>query len=111
MPSLEKLSANGYTPELVVTVPDKPAGRGQKISTSPIKQFAFERALPLLQPPRLKDPQFQQAVSSLQSDLMIVVAFRILPPELYRLPRLGAFNLHASLLPKYRGAAQSIGRS
>jgi methionyl-tRNA formyltransferase len=105
VPSLEKLCANGYTPEVIVTVPDKPAGRGQKLRVSPVKRFALEHSLPVLQPAKLKDTEFQQTILSLNSDLMIVVAFRILPPQLYRIPRLGAFNLHASLLPKYRGAA------
>jgi methionyl-tRNA formyltransferase len=103
--SLKLLIASGYSPVAVVTGPDRPAGRGQHLAGSAVKAFADAQRLPILQPESLADPQFIAAVAALEPDLFIVVAFRILPPELFRLPRLGAFNLHASLLPKYRGAA------
>ncbi len=105
VPSLNILLENGYSVAGVVTVPDKAQGRGQKTGASAIKRAAVERALPILQPDQLKDPLFVSALKSLHPDLMVVVAFRILPPEVYSLAPLGAFNLHASLLPKYRGAA------
>jgi methionyl-tRNA formyltransferase len=89
----------------VVTVPDKPAGRGQKISESAVKQFARERELPILQPEKLKDEAFVSQLRELNPDVMVVVAFRMLPEVVWRIPRLGTFNLHASLLPQYRGAA------
>ena len=103
--SLKLLVASGYVPVAVVTVPDRPAGRGQTLSASAVKTFSLAGHLPVLQPESLADPGFLAAVSRLEPDLFVVVAFRILPPELFRLPKLGAFNLHASLLPKYRGAA------
>lgn len=105
VPSLKILLVNKYQIAGVVTVPDKPAGRGQHIISSPVKQFALEHHLEILQPDKLKDENFQQQLQSLKPDLFIVVAFRILPPEIFRLPSKGSFNLHASLLPKYRGAA------
>jgi methionyl-tRNA formyltransferase len=105
IPSLKTLLDNGYPVVSVVTSPDKPQGRGQKVATSAVKAFALQRQIPLLQPENLKDPQFIAEVTDLRPDLIVVVAFRILPPEVYRIPRSGAFNLHASLLPKYRGAA------
>ena len=105
IPSLKTLLEHGYNVVAVVTAPDKPQGRGQKVAPSPVKEFADERSLPVIQPQQLKDPAFVSAVSNLQPDLIVVVAFRILPPEVFKIPRLGSFNLHASLLPKYRGAA------
>jgi methionyl-tRNA formyltransferase len=105
IPSLKTLLEHGYNVVSVVTALDKPQGRGQKIAPSPIKEFAVDRSLPVIQPQHLKDPAFVSAVSDLQPDLIIVVAFRILPPEVFKIPRLGSFNLHASLLPKFRGAA------
>lgn len=105
IPSLKTLLEHGYNVVSVVTSPDMPQGRGQKVAPSPVKEFADERSLPLLQPQSLKDPAFVSAVASLQPDLIAVVAFRILPPEVFTIPRFGAFNLHASLLPKFRGAA------
>jgi methionyl-tRNA formyltransferase len=105
IPSLRTLLEHRYNVVSVVTAPDKPQGRGQKIAPSPVKDFAVERGLPVIQPQQLKDPAFVSAVSNLQPDLIIVVAFRILPPEVFKIPRLGSFNLHASLLPKFRGAA------
>ncbi len=89
----------------VVTVPDKPAGRGQKIQISPVKQFAIENKLSVLQPEKLKDETFINKLKGFQADLFIVVAFRMLPEVIWIMPKLGTFNLHASLLPKYRGAA------
>jgi methionyl-tRNA formyltransferase len=105
VPSLRLLLQNGYPVTAVVTAPDKPRGRGQALSPTPIKVLARENRLALLQPDSLKDPAFAGAVRDLAPDLIIVVAFRILPREIFTIPLLGAFNLHASLLPKYRGAA------
>jgi methionyl-tRNA formyltransferase len=105
IPTLETLKTNGYLPVTIVTVPDKPAGRGQKVSISPVKKFAVEHDIPLLQPEKMKDPEFIQSLINLKPDLFIVVAFRILPANVFTIPLLGSFNLHASLLPKYRGAA------
>lgn len=105
VPSLKILLDEGYPVVSVVTTPDKPQGRGRKVAASAIKEFASDRHIPILQPENLKDTQFVAAVADLQPDLIVVVAFRILPPEVFRIPRLGAFNLHASLLPRFRGAA------
>lgn len=105
LPSLKILIDKHYDIPGVVTAPDKPQGRGQKVSGSPIKEFALRRRLTVLQPTDLKEPKFLADVSSLQPDLIAVVAFRILPPEVFTIAKKGAFNLHASLLPKYRGAA------
>jgi len=105
IPSLKILLEHGYGVVSVVTAPDKPRGRGQIVAPSAIKEFALERNLPILQPQALKAPEFVSAISDLQPDLIVVVAFRILPPEVFNIPRLGSFNLHASLLPKFRGAA------
>ncbi len=89
----------------VITAPDKPAGRGRKLNQSAVKQYANEQKLLLLQPTNLKDPQFINSLAKLEADLQIVVAFRMLPKIVWNMPKLGTFNLHASLLPKYRGAA------
>lgn len=89
----------------VVTVPDKPAGRGQKIQSSPVKIYAEEKGLKIMQPDKLKNPEFIEELASLKPDIAIVVAFRMLPESVWSLPKLGTFNLHASLLPQYRGAA------
>ena len=89
----------------VVTMPDKPAGRGHKIQFSPVKEYALSVNIPLLQPVNLKDPEFVEELRSYQADLQIVVAFRMLPEIVWNMPPLGTFNLHASLLPQYRGAA------
>lgn len=89
----------------VVTMPDKPIGRGQKTGMSDVKRCALELGLPLLQPERLKDPCFLAELAEWKADLQIVVAFRMLPQEVWSMPPLGTFNLHASLLPRYRGAA------
>jgi methionyl-tRNA formyltransferase len=89
----------------VVTAPDKPAGRGLKIQYSEVKKYAVEKGIPLLQPQKLKDPEFIEALQQWRADLFVVVAFRMLPAEVYGLPPKGTFNVHASLLPQYRGAA------
>ena len=103
--SLRCLVEGGYNVVGVITMPDKPAGRGHKVQFSPVKQYALEQGLPLLQPERLKDEAFIEALRAWQADLQIVVAFRMLPQVVWDMPRLGTFNLHASLLPQYRGAA------
>ena len=102
---LEAIITAGYEVAAVVTMPDKPAGRGKKIQYSDVKKTALEHGLPLLQPEKLKDPEFLQELESFHADLFIVVAFRMLPAVVWKMPRLGTFNLHASLLPQYRGAA------
>ncbi|RPH33226.1 MAG: methionyl-tRNA formyltransferase [Bacteroidales bacterium] len=89
----------------VVTVPDKPAGRGQKIQSSPVKQYAQGKGLRIMQPEKLKNPEFIDELASLKPDIAVVVAFRMLPESVWTIPRIGTFNLHASLLPQYRGAA------
>jgi len=103
--SLKKLIANKHQITAVVTVPDKPKGRGLKIIGSPIKQIALENNIKILQPQKLKDDSFIHQLKQLEADVYIVVAFRILPSEVFSIPKLGTINLHASLLPKYRGAA------
>ena len=103
--ALRQLVEGGYNVVGVITMPDKPAGRGHKIQYSPVKQYALERNLPLLQPEKLKDEAFVEALREWKADLQIVVAFRMLPEVVWSMPRLGTFNLHASLLPQYRGAA------
>lgn len=105
VPSLDILVKAGYDVAGVVTVPDKPAGRGQKLRPSPVKVYAEANDLPLLQPVRLRDPEFISELERLNPDLMIVVAFRMLPEIVWKIPRIGTFNLHSSLLPDYRGAA------
>ena len=89
----------------VITVPDKPAGRGQKLSQSAVAKLAIEKNLKLLQPEKLKNPEFLEELNSLDTDAFVVVAFRMLPKEVWQIPAKGTFNLHASLLPQYRGAA------
>lgn len=103
--SLRAIVENGYNVVGVVTVPDKPAGRGQKLQASAVKNYAVEQDLPLLQPSNLKDEEFLAALKAWNADLFVVVAFRMLPEVVWSMPRLGTFNLHASLLPQYRGAA------
>ncbi len=105
LPSLDKLAEAGHALLAVVTVPDKPAGRGQHLRPSAVKERALQRHLPLLQPEDMRDPGFIAGLKQLNADLFVVVAFRLLPPEVFTLPRLGTVNLHASLLPQYRGAA------
>lgn len=102
---LQKLLESGYCISAVVTAPDKKAGRGQKISQSAVKKFAVKQNILVLQPEKLKSSDFNEVLKQIAPDLMIVVAFRMLPEMVWALPSLGTFNLHASLLPQYRGAA------
>ena len=102
---LKRLVEGGYNVVGCITMPDKPAGRGHKIQFSPVKEYAIEKNIPLLQPEKLKDEGFQSDLKAWNADLQIVVAFRMLPESVWNMPRLGTFNLHASLLPQYRGAA------
>ena len=102
---LRRLVDAGKNIVAVITMPDKPAGRGHKIQFSPVKEYALSVGLPILQPTNLKDPEFIEELRSYQADLHIVVAFRMLPEIVWNMPPLGTFNLHASLLPQYRGAA------
>ena len=102
---LEAILKAGYEVPVVVTMPDKPAGRGRQIQYSDVKKTALEHGLPLLQPEKLKDPLFLEQLASYQANLFVVVAFRMLPAVVWQMPELGTFNLHASLLPQYRGAA------
>ena len=103
--SLKKLVEGGYNVVGVVTMPDKPAGRGQKIKYSAVKEYVLSKGLYIMQPERLKDEAFLSELKSLNADLQIVVAFRMLPESVWNMPPMGTFNLHASLLPQYRGAA------
>ena len=105
LPLLDLLLANGYDIPAVVTAPDRPRGRGQAMLPTPVKSRAAGAGLPVLQPESLRDPSFAAAAPRPCPDLIVVVAFRILPPEVFTTPRLGSMNLHASLLPRYRGAA------
>ena len=103
--SLQALVEGGYNVVAVVTMPDKPAGRGHQVQYSDVKKYALSVGLPILQPEKLKDEVFLEELRSYKADLQIVVAFRMLPEVVWSMPRLGTFNLHASLLPQYRGAA------
>ena len=103
--SLRRLVEGGYNVVAVITMPDKPAGRGHKIQFSPVKEYALSQGLPVLQPERLKDEAFVEQLRGLRADLQVVVAFRMLPEVVWNMPPMGTFNLHASLLPQYRGAA------
>ncbi len=105
VPSLEILIENNYHIAAVITAPDKPQGRGQKIVYSPVKMCALKHNLVVLQPDNLKSPEFLEQLKSFNANLQIVVAFRMLPEAVWSMPSLGTFNLHASLLPQYRGAA------
>lgn len=105
VPGLQMLIENGIDVRAVVTAPDKPSGRGLQLSTSPVKDFALAHNVPVLQPEKLKAPEFLEQLKSYEADLQVVVAFRMLPELVWNMPRLGTFNLHASLLPDYRGAA------
>ncbi|MGK7397930.1 MAG: methionyl-tRNA formyltransferase [Candidatus Cyclobacteriaceae bacterium M3_2C_046] len=105
VPSLEILLKNGFNVVGVITAPDKPRGRGQKLMPSPVKQFARKHQLPVMQPTNLKSPGFLQELKAYQANLQVVVAFRMLPQAVWEMPQYGTFNLHASLLPQYRGAA------
>lgn len=102
---LEAIKAAGMNLVGIVTVADKPAGRGQLMHESPVKQFALQNEIPVLQPIKLKEPGFLAELEALKADVFVVVAFRMLPAEVWKMPKLGTFNLHASLLPDYRGAA------
>ena len=102
---LDELVSNGYKVVGVVTVADKPSGRGLKVNESAVKKYAVEHGIPVLQPVKLRDPEFLKQLAAFKADIFVVVAFRMLPEEVWKMPRLGTFNLHASLLPQYRGAA------
>lgn len=103
--SLSRLVEGGYNVAAVVTMPDKQAGRGHHMIQSDVKKYALEKGLSILQPEKLKDETFVNQLREINADLFIVIAFRMLPEIVWGMPRLGTFNLHASLLPKYRGAA------
>ena len=103
--SLDAICQAGYNVVGVVTVPDRQTGRGLKVTYSPVKQYALDHQLPLLQPEKLRDEQFQATLRSWDADIFVVVAFRMLPQSVWAMPSMGTFNLHASLLPQYRGAA------
>jgi len=104
--SLKCLVEGGYNVVGVITMPDKPIGRhGSVLQSSPVKQYAVSKGIPVLQPEKLKNPEFIEQLRSLKADLQIVVAFRMLPEVVWAMPPMGTFNLHASLLPQYRGAA------
>jgi methionyl-tRNA formyltransferase len=105
VPSLKILVENNYDIAAVITAPDKPKGRGQKLSQSPVKDYALSAGIKIMQPTNLKDAEFQAELASLNANLQIVVAFRMLPEAVWSMPEIGTFNLHASLLPQYRGAA------
>ncbi len=105
VPSLNAINNSEHQLIAVVTAPDKERGRGREVSFTPVKDYAVKNNLPVLQPEKLKDPEFIEQVRNLAPDLIIVIAFRILPREIFEIPRLGTFNVHGSLLPKYRGAA------
>lgn len=102
---LDSILTNNYNVVAVITAPDRPAGRGQKIKFSAVKEFALQKELPILQPTNLKDEAFLSELKSYNANLQIVVAFRMLPEVVWKMPSIGTFNLHASLLPQYRGAA------
>ena len=102
---LDTIYKNNYDIVGVITAPDKPAGRGQKVSMSAVKEYALEKNLRLLQPTNLKSEEFLAELKNLDANLQVVVAFRMLPEVVWKMPKLGTFNLHASLLPEYRGAA------
>lgn len=105
LPSLRIIHEAGYGIAAVITAPDKPAGRGLNLKQSPIKKYALEHGLRVLQPEKLKSPEFLEELKALHANLQIVVAFRMLPEVVWNMPTFGTFNLHASLLPQYRGAA------
>jgi len=105
VPSLEILADNKFKVAAVITAPDKPQGRGQKLSYSPVKECALKYSIPVLQPTNLKSPDFLEELKGYNANLQVVVAFRMLPELVWAMPSLGTFNLHASLLPQYRGAA------
>lgn len=102
---LQKIREEGYNVVAVISAPDRPAGRGMKLLATPVTQYAREHNLPCLQPPNLKNPDFLKELAALKADLQIVIAFRMLPELVWHMPPMGTYNLHASLLPQYRGAA------
>ncbi|MCG8309559.1 MAG: methionyl-tRNA formyltransferase [Cytophagales bacterium] len=103
--SLKILAENKFNIVAVITAPDRPKGRGQKLAISPVKEYALAQNIPVLQPSNLKSPEFNQVLKSYNANLQVVVAFRMLPEVIWAMPEFGTFNLHASLLPQYRGAA------
>ncbi|MGB3182675.1 MAG: methionyl-tRNA formyltransferase [Cyclobacteriaceae bacterium] len=105
VPSLQILVENQLNVVAVITAPDKPKGRGRKVATSPVKDYAVQQGIPVLQPTNLKSETFQAELRSYEANLQVVVAFRMLPEAVWNMPAIGTFNLHASLLPQYRGAA------
>ena len=105
VPGLDLLVKNNYNVVAVITAPDKPKGRGQKLAASPVKKYAIENNIPVLQPTNLKSQEFIKDLQSYNANLQVVVAFRMLPEVVWAMPKYGTFNLHASLLPQYRGAA------
>lgn len=105
VPTLQTLVEHKYNVVAVITAPDKPAGRGQKLNQSPVKEYAVAQRIPVLQPTNLKSEAFLEELRSYKANLQIVVAFRMLPEVVWAMPELGSFNIHASLLPQYRGAA------
>lgn len=105
VPALELLVTQGWNVVAVITAPDKPQGRGKKLGSSPVKLSAEQMGIPVLQPANLKSPDFLEILSSFKADVQVVVAFRMLPEVVWNMPKKGTFNLHASLLPDYRGAA------
>lgn len=105
IPSLKKILESQHDVKAVVTAPDKERGRGRIVSFTPVKEFALQNNIKVLQPEKLSDEDFYNSLKSIDADLFVVVAFRILPERIFTLPKLGSFNLHGSLLPKYRGAA------
>jgi methionyl-tRNA formyltransferase len=105
VPSLKILVEAGYNVVAVVTAPDRPAGRGLQVHMSPVKAYAISKDIPVIQPEKLKNPEFIEVLKSFKANLQVVVAFRMLPEAVWQMPALGTFNLHASLLPDYRGAA------
>lgn len=103
--SLDAIINAGHEVAAVVTATDKPAGRGHKLLPSAVKTYALEKGIEVLQPAKLRDPEFLNRLREINADIFVVIAFRMLPEEVWAMPRLGTFNLHASLLPRYRGAA------
>lgn len=108
--TLKAMVEGGLNVVAVITAPDKPTGRGLKLGESPVKKYAIEKEIPVLQPEKLKNKVFLAELSSYQADLQVVVAFRMLPEVVWGMPKYGTINLHGSLLPQYRGAAPLIGR-
>ena len=103
--TLQRLVENGFEVVAAITAPDKPVGRGQKMSESPVKKYALSRGIPVLQPEKLKNKVFLEELATYKADLQVVVAFRMLPEAVWAMPKMGTINLHGSLLPQYRGAA------